>query len=131
VYFNDCEANELQTAYNIGARPSGLDFQVGSYNKFVNQNNLLRVLNVGSTAANFVLDVNAHGLLSNRQIHSIGANSMAVMNLSDSGQFSVSADAFGTTTITGDSPRTLIGNNLRMRETLDGKVEFAIPTPLQ
>ena len=129
IYYHDCEANTVQTAYSVPASIAGRDVQGGSYNTFLNQNNLLRVIGTAHDVSQYTLELNLPDGSINSQVLSIGGADTQSLNLVES-LFGLTPNTVGTLVIRTQQAGQVVGVNVRYRE-VNGKADFAIPTAIQ
>ncbi len=130
VYFEDCEDNDIQSAYVLPAVGGKRTPIVGSYNRFLEFENRLITINLrGSTrTVNHQLRVFTEPDALFDQDFQLAPFATAIFNLNDE-MFNTMEDTFGTIQL--DSPgadRSVAAYNVRIRFTTDGrKVDIAVP----
>jgi hypothetical protein len=129
VYVHGCNTNLLQTAYVLPAVVPAAIFPInGSFNRFLEMQNDLLVVNVSAFRRGFDLTLSSGGaqLYSN----SVFSNSLAVsqLNLNDETVFGTAADTYGTIEIDSVNPASFIAYNLRSRMNPAGTVDFVNAT---
>ena len=134
IYFHDCETDLLQTGYASIGRIPGRDVVAGTFNTFLQTQNLLSVIGAESDAAEFDLELRAGGTQIFGDTNSLLGTESISFNLSEQQVFATTEDSNGTVTIRTTDPSAILAENLRLREVEENgqtRVDFAIPTVLQ
>lgn len=132
VYYHDnCGANQLDTAYSSAAAITGTNEQIGSYNRFLNMQNFLTIINASNEAINANLQImqGSRGKVGDAQV-SLTPHMCTTLDLSDNSQFSTLSDTYGTMSLETTANRKVIAENLRYRE-VNGVPDFAIATQVR
>jgi hypothetical protein len=128
VYVHGCNTNLLQTAYVLPAVVPAAEYPMyGSYNRFLEMQNDLLVVNVSAYRRGFDLTLRSGGtqLYSN----SVYSNSLAVTQLNLNGTvYGTVADTYGTIEIDSVNPASFIAYNMRSRMNPAGTVDFVNAT---
>ena len=130
VYFHDCQANLLQTAYASQGRIAGRDKQAGTFNTFLGITNILKVIGTSPFASTYQLSVSSQGTVLFDQQQVIAGTQANAFNLSDQSIFGTTPNSYGSLSLQTPLPGQIVAESLRFRET-DGKADFAMPTAVQ
>ncbi len=130
VYFHDCAANLLQSAYASQARIPGQDVQAGTFNTFLGIKNILTLIGTTDEEIELTLEVRSLGELLSQQTHALNSFRALDFDVSNEALFGTEPDTYGTIILRTEEPKQVLGENLRLRE-INGKVDFAMPTVVQ
>ena len=134
VYYHDCTTNLTQTAYASSARIPARDAQLGTFNSFIGIKNQLTVIGTTSSVISANLEASYYlpdnSLVENQynaQLLPLGSETLPI---NSSNIFSLPENRNGVVTVRSPAARQIIVENLRVR-TVNGKVDFAMPTVVQ
>ena len=130
VYYHDCSANKLQTAYVSQGRIAGQDVQAGSINTFLGMSYKLRVIGTSSApsiVSGMIQTFDAGQSVVSLQIElpSFGINQVEGYTLA------VPADRYGALTLRENEAGMFTAEVLRIRELPGIGVDFVMPTVVQ
>jgi len=133
VYFHDtCGSNSLQTAYASPGRIAGQDVQAGSFNTNIQMKNQLNIIGTTAQATPVNVEVRADGQLLSQIVNSLGSLSTNALDLNNASIFGTRQNQYGTITLrTPSMPKRIVAENLRVRESVPGKIDFVMMTAIQ
>ncbi len=131
VYFHDCEENEIQSAFSTPGRSAGYTYQTGSYNHFVDSNNHIRILNVSDDSTDVRLDIRGVDSSQAEHFQTLAPKGMLNINISNPNVVALPSDSYGTVSVQSPEENTVLGDNIRIRETVDGRVDFVVPSAMR
>ena len=131
VYYQDCNANGLQTAYASTARISAGNAQLGTFNSFLNISNQLTVISAVRDLLPTVLTTRyfsiENALVEDSQNRELQSLDTLAIDFSET--FDIPDNRNGIILLDSGEGRVVV-ENLRVR-TVNGKVDFAMPTVVQ
>jgi len=130
IYFQDSAANNVQTAYASEGRIPGRDVVIGTYNTFLNIQNLVAFVATSSSSTTADLEVRRNGLLLSDTTQFLLPGENLQTNVSNSLLFNTTADSNGVLRVQTPEAMQVLVENVRFREA-NGKADFAIPTAVQ
>ncbi|MCC6933054.1 MAG: carboxypeptidase regulatory-like domain-containing protein [Deltaproteobacteria bacterium] len=131
VYFHDCEDNSLQSGYSAPTYISGQETQIGSYNRYLDMSNFLRLMSTYGKSQKISMDVRTpKGSRSAIQAQTLKPYQTMYMDISTEPAFKTKSDTYGQMLFKTDKIRRLMVENLRVRQ-VNGRIDFAFPTAVR
>ncbi len=132
VYFHDtCGSNLLQSAYASPGRIAGQDVQAGSFNTNINMKNELNVIATEQSSTTATIELRSQGQLLSTVQNLLGGFNASAFDLNNASVFNTTQNQYGTITLRTPTIRRSVAENLRIRESSPGKIDFVMYTPLQ
>ncbi|MCB0323395.1 MAG: hypothetical protein KDD69_07465 [Bdellovibrionales bacterium] len=128
VYFHDCRRNLLQTAYNIQSNTPNDVPLIGSFNRFLAQENELRVYGVSGVNRTVELSLNSNTETISTSTFPLSNFAVELFQLNDE-QFATTEDTYGTIALDANYDDSMMAYTLRLRKSGADttKVNFAVP----
>ncbi len=133
VYYHDCQANSLQTAYAVQARMVGQDIQQGGVNTFLGMEDQIYILSGRSSTATIKatltsFDPSSTGGTTTFTLPPLASTLYAVPEI---GALALPKERYGAVTLQGPSANGFMAGVLRIRVGEGGTVEYVMPTSIQ
>ena len=128
VYIHECQSNDIQTAYALPAVAAGAYPIFGSYNRFLNMQNDLLVVNVGPLGRTIDMTLRSNGQTLYEDNFNVRDHAVARLDLNDETTYSTAADTYGTIELEDNTPASFIAYTLRHRVNPAETVDFVNPT---
>ena len=128
AYNQNCRNDLIQTAYVLPAVSLVQSPLYGSFNRFLEMQNDMIVVNITGESRPLRIDVAAEGQEINRVNDTLISQSTRLFDINDNSVFSTVPDTYGTLTLDSLETTSFFAYLLRTRLNPNGTVDFVNPT---
>ena len=131
VYYQDCDRNQLQTAYVVQAKSEARSTSAtGTLNTFLGMQSLFRAFSTSASSVSDSYDVTPFGSSTVSESLSLSAYAGEEIEISNNDTFSFPTDTYGTIQLDTDTAGDVFGQTLRIRRKTEAgrtRLDFVMP----